>query len=412
MIIGDFVWIDSNNNGAQDAGELGIEEIEVTITSENGIIEKTAMSNAEGFYQFIDLPAGKYRVCVNLPSGFHFAKSNIGTDQLDSDVDSLGCTLLLDYSSGGFINDLDIGLTKNGSLEGIAFIDLNGNGVINPSDPGLDGVIVNLHSAFGELLESTMTTTIDNIPGIFEFSNLKATDYYLVFEYPEDYIITSPNVGDDLTDSDITGTFGEGSTDLFSIPSGTKVINVAGGAYLPASIGDEVWIDTNQDGIRDEDEVGAPNIEVIIFRSFGIPFDTTFTNEEGLYQFENLKQGLYFIQFVIPQEFAISPSDQGLDDNVDSDTDDSGKTPLISLAHGADLESIDCGIYSAIPSLRSVAWNDSNGDGVRQINEARIPGVQISLTDELNNVLETTQSNALGLYAFQEIPEGDYKIYR
>lgn len=410
LTIGDFVWEDANNNGAQDANEIGIEEIEITITSENGIISKSTMSDAAGSYQFSDLPAGKYTLCADLPSGFHFAKSNIGADLLDSDVDSSGCTSLLDYSAGGVINDLDIGLTKNGSIEGIAFIDLNGNGVINLTDPGLDDVIVKLHNAAGDLLDSKMTATVDDIPGVFEFTNLKATDYYLVFEYPEEYIFTTPNVGDDMTDSDITGLFEEGSTDLFAVPSGGINNSIAGGAYLPASIGDEVWLDENQDGIRDEEEVGVEGIQVIIFRSSGLPLDTTETDSEGQYQFEGLKQGLYFIQFVIPQEYAISPADEGMDDNVDSDTDDSGKTPLISLAHGADLESIDCGIFTSTPSLRSVVWNDSNADGIRQDHEARIPGISISLADNMDNIIVTTESNSLGLYAFQEIPEGEYKI--
>ncbi len=409
--IGDYVWEDLNNNGVQDANEIGIEEIEITITSQNGIISETVMSDVEGAYQFVDLPAGHYQVCVDLPSGFNFAKSNIGTDILDSDIDSSGCTEFIDFTAGGTINDLDIGLTKNGSVIGIAFIDLNGNGVINLTDPGLDGVIVNLHSESGELLNTTVTSTVDDIPGIFEFKNLKATDYYLVFEYPEEYIITNPNVGDDLTDSDITGAFGEGSTDIFSIPSGGIVNTVNGGAYLPASIGDQVWLDENEDGIQDENEGGVANIEVIIFRSFGIPFDTTITDEEGYYQFENLKQGLYFIQFVIPQEFAISPTDQGTDDAVDSDADNTGKTPLISLAHGADLESVDCGIFSSMASLRSVVWNDSDGDGMRQSQEARIPGIRISLLDDDDNLIESTETNSLGLYAFQHIPEGGYKIY-
>ena len=410
LTIGDFVWEDANNNGVQDAGELGIEEIEITVTSENGSISKSTMSNADGAYEFIDLPAGFYKICANLPSGFNFAKPNNGVDLLDSDVDSTGCTAFLDFTIGGIINHVDIGLTKNGSIEGIAFVDLNGNGVNNMNDPGLDGVIVNLHNTSGDLLEATMTITKDDIPGIFEFKNLKATDYYLVFEFPEEYIITNPNVGDDMSDSDITGLFEEGSTEIFAVPSGSNVTSLAGGAYLPASIGDEVWLDENEDGIRDEDEVGVPNILVIINRSFGIPIDSTMTDESGIYQFENLKQGLYFIQFVIPQEFAITLADQGNDDNVDSDSDNTGKTPLISLAHGADLESIDCGIYGSTPSLRSTVWNDINADGIRQTQEARIPGIKILLADHLNNVIDSTQSNALGLYAFQEIPVGQYKI--
>ncbi|MDF1695627.1 MAG: SdrD B-like domain-containing protein [Saprospiraceae bacterium] len=409
--LGDFVWEDANNNGVQDAGELGVEEIEITVSSENGLIEKTIMSGANGEYQIDNLASGFYKICVNLPSGFNFAKSNIGTDVLDSDIDSTGCTDFIDFSSGGVVTDLDVGLTKNGSIEGVAFVDFNGNGVNNLNDPGLDGITVSLFTANGNFVESTQTNTIDDISGSFKFLNLKATDYYIVFDYPADYIITSPDIGDDFTDSDITGQFGVGSTDIFAVPSGGIVTNISGGAYLPASIGNEVWLDENEDGLRGVDEVGVAGIEVVIFRSFGVPFDTTTTDENGVYQFLNLKQGLYFIQFMIPQEFSISPSDQGVDDNIDSDADITGKTPLISLAHGAGLESVDCGIYSSTASLRSIVWNDINGDGIRQNTEARIPGIQVVLMDSLDNSIDSMETNSLGLYAFQQIPEGSYKIH-
>lgn len=412
LIVGDFVWEDSNNNGIQDSGEIGIEEVEITITSDNGLVSKTVMSDADGAYQIADLPAGHYRICAVLPSGFHFAKANVGSDLLDSDIGNDGCTEFFDFTSGGTFNDLDVGLTKNGSIEGVAFVDLKGNGIIDANDPGLDDIVVNLHDASGQLIRSTTTTTVDEISGVFEFNNLQATDYYLVFEFPEEYNITSPDSGPDEIDSDITGAFGIGSTDIFALPSGAIVTHVNGGAYLPASIGDRVWMDINEDGIQDADEEGVADIQVIIFQSFGLPFDTTYTDEDGYYTFDDLNQGLYFVQFIIPQEYAISPANViGSTDEIDSDADDTGKTPLVSLAHGADVEIMDCGIYPSSASLRSVVWHDVDGDGMRQSNEARIPGIRVSLYDDEDNLIESTETNSLGLYAFQQIPEGEYKIF-
>ena len=409
--VGDFVWEDLNNNGVQDQEEPGVGGIDISIFNQDSSFLETVTTDGLGTYGFIDIPAGTYKLCADIPEEFHFAKSNIGADLLDSDVDSTGCTEFIDFTAGGFVNDLDIGLLQNGSIEGVAFVDLNGNGVINGSDPGLDGVVVNLHNADGSFIASTTTLTVNDQSGTFEFLDVKASDYYLVFEFPQEYIITDPNIGNDMSDSDITGQFGVGSTDIFSLPSGGVVNTVDGGAYLPATIGDRVWLDENEDGIQDNDETGVSGIEVIIFRSFGIPFDTTFTDEDGFYQFQNLKQGLYFIQFAIPQEFAISPPDQGIDDAIDSDADGTGKTPLISLAHGANLESVDCGIFSSMASLRSVVWNDLDGDGMRENQEARIPNIGIYLYDDDNNMLDSTETNSLGLYAFQELPEGDYKIF-
>ena len=60
--IGDTVWLDSNANGVQDAGEAGIEGVSVSLT---GPVADTATTDSDGFYEFTDLPLGVYTVSVS-----------------------------------------------------------------------------------------------------------------------------------------------------------------------------------------------------------------------------------------------------------------------------------------------------------------------------------------------------------
>lgn len=408
--IGDFVWEDVNNNGTQEASELGLSNIEVTISDATNSISETTTTGTDGKYQFPNLPAGSYQVCVTIPDGHYVGKKDIGIEQLDSDSNEDGCTDFILFT-GGTNNDIDISLTKETSIQGVAFTDINGNGIKNTTDPGIDDVPVFLYSGTGIKLDSTITASIGDTTGFYTFTNLQAGDYYVVFDIPEEYILSDGNSGPDDVDSDISNAFGEGSTDIITLESGQVFENLDGGAYLPACIGDRIWEDLNKDGYQDPGELGVGGIEVIIFRSFGVPFDTVYTNSIGEYKFSGLKQGLYFIQFMIPQEYTITLTDEGTNDDIDNDADETGKTPLISLAHGADLTSVDCGIFLSSASLRSVVWEDLNGDGMRQSVEARIPDVRISLMDDAGEIVASTISNALGLYAFQEIPEGSYNIF-
>jgi hypothetical protein len=410
ITIGDFIWEDIDNNGTQGATEIGLSNITVTISDLSNTIFETTVSDATGKYQFNDLPAGDYQVCATLPEGFFIGKKDQGIEQLDSDANPNGCTDFMIFNNGAN-NDIDIALTKEVSINGVVFTDLNGNGIKNLADPGIDEVPVFLFSSTGTKIDSTVTASVGDTSGIYSFTNLQAGDYYVVFEIPSEYILSDGNSGPEDVDSDISNAFGIGSTDVIILESGENYQNLDGGAYLPACIGDRVWEDLNENGTQDPDEEGIEGIEVIIFRSFGVPFDTVYTDLSGNYKFSGLKQGLYFIQFMIPQEYTITASDVGLDDNIDSDADDTGKTPLISLAHGADLTSIDCGIYLSSASLRSVVWEDLNGDGMRQPVEARIPDIRVSLYDESGTIIASTISNALGLYAFQEIPVGNYKVF-
>lgn len=409
LTIGNFVWNDLNNNGTQESNEDGIKGVEVTIVDITNSISETTITDSLGNYQFENIPAGSYKICTTVPEGYFIGKKDQGVEQLDSDANPDGCTDFVMIPGGGINLDIDIAMTKNGSIKGIAFVDFNGNGIQNPFDPGIEEIPVELYSSADVLIETTSTSSLGETTGYYTFTNIPVGDYYVVFTFPEAYIITDPNAGPEEIDSDITNT--NGSTDIITIDSGEEELNIDGGAYLPASIGSLVWEDENQDGIKDESEKGVEGVEIIIFRSFGVPFDTVYSDQDGMFAFTGLKQGLYFIQFVISQQYTISPIDIGNDDNIDSDADETGKTPLISLAHGADLTSIGCGIYGSMASLRSVVWEDLNGDGERQANEARIPDIRITLYNDQDQAIASTTSNSLGLYAFQEIPEGDYNVF-
>src|SRR5262249_9806265 len=65
--IGDFVWKDSNANGCQDAGELGIPGVTLTLTgtdtSGNAVTDHRT-TDASGHYLFTE-PPGTYTVTVD-----------------------------------------------------------------------------------------------------------------------------------------------------------------------------------------------------------------------------------------------------------------------------------------------------------------------------------------------------------
>ncbi|MBU1693910.1 MAG: hypothetical protein KKC51_08085, partial [Verrucomicrobia bacterium] len=63
-VIGDYVWIDSNDNGIPDGGEAPIPFITVTLYS-NGTAVATTETGADGYYGFGNLYDGNYRVVVD-----------------------------------------------------------------------------------------------------------------------------------------------------------------------------------------------------------------------------------------------------------------------------------------------------------------------------------------------------------
>ena len=71
VVVGDFVWEDSNGNGLQDVDEPGIEGVGVTLfqvdPAGGAAIEiDSATTTAEGEYLFSDLPPGEYFVVFDV----------------------------------------------------------------------------------------------------------------------------------------------------------------------------------------------------------------------------------------------------------------------------------------------------------------------------------------------------------
>jgi hypothetical protein len=114
-----------------------------------------------------------------------------------------------------------------------------------------------------------------------------------------------------------------------------------------AAIGDTVWIDNDLDGIQDADEPGFPDVTVNLYVCGSTtPLHTMTTDENGFYKFDNLTPGDYFVEFIAPESYDISPQDQGADDAKDSDADPAtGRTTCTTLDPGEYDPTWDCGLY-------------------------------------------------------------------
>ncbi|MEW6157022.1 MAG: SdrD B-like domain-containing protein [Verrucomicrobiota bacterium] len=66
--IGNFVWLDVNDNGIQDSGEPGMDGVTVFLL-QNSLLLQTTVTGPNGYYQFSGLVAGDYVVEVNTPPG-------------------------------------------------------------------------------------------------------------------------------------------------------------------------------------------------------------------------------------------------------------------------------------------------------------------------------------------------------
>ncbi|WP_197494102.1 SdrD B-like domain-containing protein, partial [Lewinella sp. 4G2] len=100
--IGDFVFLDEDADGVQDAGEEGIEDVTVNLLDENGDVVATTTTDVDGAYEFTDVVPGDYVVEFEAPAGTEPSPVNAGGDDAtDSDADPItGQTGTITITSG------------------------------------------------------------------------------------------------------------------------------------------------------------------------------------------------------------------------------------------------------------------------------------------------------------------------
>jgi hypothetical protein len=281
--LGDFVWNDLNADGIQDAGEPGIENVTVNLLT-NGTIIASTTTDVNGAYAFTNLPPWDYRVQVVPPTGWQISPQDAGADDtVDSDIDTgTGLTDTITLVSGQDDPTWDAGLYQYARLGDFVWEDVNGDGIQDGTEPGVEGVVVRLYDASSNVVNVTTT----DVNGAYIFTNLVPNTYFVGFEPPAGWQFTLQNQGvDPGADSDADPA--TGWTVPTTLISGENDLSWDAGLYRPARLGDFVWEDVNGNGIQDAGEPGVEGVTVHLLTNGTIVASTT-TDASGFYSFTNL----------------------------------------------------------------------------------------------------------------------------
>jgi hypothetical protein len=150
------VLLDTNNNGAADAGESQLQ------------------TNAQGRGAFTNLAPGNYTVREVVPAGFSPSTSAV-----------VPLTLNTQDANVTFAN------TPNSNITGCKFEDFNLNGYRDGNEPAISGVTVYLDTNNNGALDAGEASTTSNQFGIFAFNNLAPGTYNLREVVPPGFFQTT-----------------------------------------------------------------------------------------------------------------------------------------------------------------------------------------------------------------------------
>ncbi|MHB8714067.1 MAG: SdrD B-like domain-containing protein, partial [Trichloromonadaceae bacterium] len=433
--IGDYVWLDSNRNGIQEAGEPGINGVKVLkITSSGSIHSVTTTTggpnNAPGYYKFSNLGNGTYTIKIdrnNSPSLTDLFESPvlIGDDR-EKDSDShFGTSVTISTAAQNHLG-IDFGYYSpcTGKIGNYIWVDTNRDGIQNDGSTGLNGIRVSLANDLGTIIATTTTTGGPTCtPGYYAFSGLCQGNYTVQVDLSSPSLaglVPSPTGQDTpATDSDDPS-----GTSVALTTDAAKDLTIDFGFYSPctASIGDYVWLDSNRNGVQDSDETGVNGVTLLLATPSGQILEaTTFTggpgDSPGYYSFNGLCSGNYTLS-VYPDSgplagLAPSPTGQG---SQDADSNNPNNTPITIPTDKTADYSYDFGYFSPCAgSIGDYIWMDQNANGIQDIGETGINGVTVLLEDGINPPKPMTTftggpNQAPGYYNFGGLCAGDYIV--
>src|SRR5262249_35795855 len=158
---------------------------------------------------------------------------------------------------------------------------------------------------------------------------------------------------------------------------------------------------TDGDCVYSPVDVPLSGIKIDLLDKDGNVVESTFTDAQGNYKFENLTPGTYSVFEHQPAGYLEGMDMLGTVDGVTVGTH--GDTNLLSqIVLGPGKNGIHYDFCEILPaSLSGKVWNDTDGDCVYTPVDIPLSGIKIDLLDSHGNVIKSTFTDAQGNYGFQ-----------
>jgi hypothetical protein len=368
MTFSGTVYNDLNGNGAFDVGEPGLQGWTVNLLDAMGNLVATTTSAGDGSYSFGNVGPGQYTISEVHQDGWYQTEP----------VDPPGTWTVQAISSTN-PSGLDFGNFQLVNVTGEVYNDVNGNGNLDPGEPGLQGWTVNLEDTSGNIV----ATTTSDATGDYAFYNLFPGTFIVADVLQAGWTQTQPvpNPPGDY---------------VFTTQSGTNETGLNFGNASPATFEGTVYNDLNGDGIRESGEPALANWTVDLIYQ-GTTVATTTSDSNGHYIFTNVapQANPYTIHEEVQSGWGVTQPT----------TIDYSETAL----SGGDTTGLDFGNFKLI-SVSGNVYSDQNGNGIRDNGEPGLAGWTVNLLNTNTGVLVSVNTDASGNYSFTGVGPGAYTL--
>jgi len=382
-------FVDINNNGALDDGDLPLADAKLSLKNKaSGEVYETA-SGQDGLYHLALIRPGDYEAQVMLPEGY--ALDQHANSPVPASLEGQANAELA-IAMGARLENQLLPAVRPIPLTVTAFYDNDLDGAYTQ---GIDSPHP-LQASLTHLRTGTLISLSTDASGSYTSPKAFPGEYQLKVTLPDLHLLTAPDgATQQRNDWSSTITFNEANHGL----------NLA--LVQLGSLSGSIW---NMDGSNRK----VNGLAVKLFDEQGMMLQETQTDASGGYRFDNLMPISYRIEAVLADgyRFARSVDTQMLVSIILSDlvgTDQSkGRSEAIKLNMGENKAHQDIGM-GAMGKLGDFAWLDLDQDGMQDGGEPGIPGLVIKLYQYGQFSAETT-TDEYGRYSFDSLFPGSYTL--
>ena len=387
------VFADRNDNGLRDGEEDGMTGALVRLMSETEGEAFRAEIGADGGFIFDAVMPGRYYLEYTLPAGAVFARVTNGGNQITeaetAETGNIGRTDAFDFVTGQVMDAPACGALTLGRIEGIAYADHDGNGLMENEEP-LAGMILRLIPSRQELEEVTAETNDD---GAFLLDELRPDTYRLEVVTPDGMVMSRT----DSMKLPLTVGKAEQAVSL-AVPMGKTWLNERIGAVYPSTLSGQVWLDENNNGLFDAGERTPAGYRLTVTdETDGSVYDTLVTDEEGKFFAAGMIPGNFTVSMALDEK-TLAPKEG---DSVFREAGGSLVLSGIQLQENEHREGLLMGVVK-YTSISGQAWIDRGG-AVENLG-----GLKIVMKDPEGSEIAHTETDGSGNYRIDRLMPGTF----
>ncbi len=327
------MWLDENRDGKHTNDERSLSGLSFQLYDETEEeVVKTATSDDSGVATFANVRPATYAVRVTLPAKAQSAQAG-SIYTLSGGVN---------VTEGQTVKEITDKLVCTTSIGGTVALDETGTRAPQAN------VKVSLYQ--GDAGQPLQTATTDE-QGAYSFDGLWPGDYRLMFAQPDGAIFIHPDDANYSAGASavVSVENNVGESDTLTLKMAQDQLSVNAILIRPARVGDQVWLDTNRNGLVDYGEPTINGVTVQLLYNGNVAYETV-SNAWGYYEMNDVYPGTYTLRAKAYPALAITktvPSLRMISSCLTSGNGDSAESDPFSVESGS--KNFDCDLGYILP---------------------------------------------------------------